>query len=287
MPVGTYRVQSPGFPKIVCLYLYFGLYSVQSDVEKYVSVNVGMFAMPFVESRVQFQMLSGRLWRAGSSSKYYLAVCGELGPVPNAIWPLGTVQHAIHSVSHTFLQCYLWISCTVGLTVNSPFSVGGRTYLSPILTENSPFSVGGQTHLSPILTENSPFSVGGQTYLFPILTEIALFQSVDRHTFPQFWQKTALSLSVDRHTFPQFWLKIALSLLVDRHTFPQFWLKIALSLSVDTHAFPKSRFFSTIKTVKIVIMYIYHVLIDSLRSHVIHINLNTIFYIRVERTRSY
>ena len=62
---------------------------------------------PFVESWVQFQMLSGRLWRAGSSSKCYLAVCGELGPVPNAIRPPGTVQHAIHSVSHTFLQCYL------------------------------------------------------------------------------------------------------------------------------------------------------------------------------------
>ena len=85
----------------------FDLYSVQSDVEKYVLVNDGMFAMPFVESWVQFQMLSGSLWRAGSSSKCYLAVCGELGPVPNAIWPLGTVQHAIHSVSHTFVQCCL------------------------------------------------------------------------------------------------------------------------------------------------------------------------------------
>ena len=32
----------------------------------------------------------------------------------------------------------------------------------------------------------------------------------------------------------------------------------------------------------IIIMYIYHVLINALRAHMIHINLNTIFYTHVE-----
>ena len=36
------------------------------------------------------------------------------------------------------------------------------------------------------------------------------------------------------------------------------------------------------KTVLIIIMYIYHALIRALTAHIIHINLNTIFYTHVE-----
>ena len=35
---------------------------------------------------------------------------------------------------------------------------------------------------------------------------------------------------------------------------------------------------------KIIIMYIYHVLINTLSAHMIHINLNTIFYTHVEHS---
>ena len=34
----------------------------------------------------------------------------------------------------------------------------------------------------------------------------------------------------------------------------------------------------------IILMYIYHVLIDALSAHMIHINLNMIFYIHVEHS---
>ena len=36
------------------------------------------------------------------------------------------------------------------------------------------------------------------------------------------------------------------------------------------------------KPLIIIIMYIYHALIDALSAHVIHINLNTIFYTHIE-----
>ena len=39
-----------------------------------------------------------------------------------------------------------------------------------------------------------------------------------------------------------------------------------------------------VRRVLIIIMYIYHVLINALSAHIIHINLNTIFYTHVEES---
>ena len=40
----------------------------------------------------------------------------------------------------------------------------------------------------------------------------------------------------------------------------------------------------SVSNIIIVIMYIYHVLINALRAHMIHINLNAIFYTHVEHS---
>ena len=69
-------------------------------------------------------------------------------------------------------------------------------------------------------------------------------------------------------------------------TFLSFCLSVSLYLSVFCFRFPlkcKSDFIVAFALI-IIIMYIYHALINALSAHMIHINLNMIFYTHVEHS---